>query len=217
MKSGIRTTLMPITLILGAAVLFVGCKTTGVQRSEKAGASMKTVERDINLAMTQMDATGSSLEELVKPGQSDVKKAFKKYSSNVDKMERQGKRLFEHADKMSAQGKEYFEEWRIQGNTYTNPQIQALSEQRRADLNAVFAGIPESSVGVKGAFKAYMTDIREVRTYLTTDLTPKGIESIAPTAQKAVSDGVDLKDAIKPVLSAIETARDEIAQGGAKE
>jgi len=177
---------------------------------------MKTVESDIKLAVTQMDATGSSLEDLVKPGQPDVKKAFKHYSANVDKMEKQGKRLFEHADKMSAQGKEYFEEWRTQGNTYTNPQIQALSEQRRADLGAVFVRISESSIGVKGAFKAYMTDIREVRTYLTTDLTPKGIEAITSVSQKAVMDGKDLKDAVDPVLAAISSAREEMAQGGVK-
>ena len=101
----------------------------------------------------------------------------------------------------------------MQGNTYTNPRIQALSEQRRADLTAVFANIAESSVGVKGALKAYMSDLRQIRTYLSTDLTPKGIESITPTVQQAIVDGDNLKEAIKPVLSSMDDARGELAQG----
>jgi len=63
---------------------------------------------------------------------------------------------------MHAQGKEYFEEWRIQGDSYSNPQIQSLSEQRRADLSTAFAGISNASVGIKGALRAYMTDIEEI-------------------------------------------------------
>jgi hypothetical protein len=205
------------TLLLGSITFLSGCATTGMERSEKTGTTMMVVEQDIQQAVVQVDATRASLEDLIRPGQSDVKMSFEKYSANVDKMDSLGKRLFEHADKMSAQGKDYFEEWRKQGNTYTNSQIQALSEQRRSDLSMVFAKIPEASVGVKGAFKAYMSDNREIRTYLSNDLTPKGVETITPIAQKAVQDGDNLKESVKPVLSAIDAARAELNQGGTKQ
>lgn len=205
-----------IIMILGVIISLAGCTTTGMQRSETTGTTMKAVEDDYKQAVAQEDAIGAALEDLVKPGQSDVKKAFEQYSANVDKMEDLGKQLFEHADKMSAQGKEYFEEWRKQGSTYTNPQIQALSEQRRAELSAVFGKIAEESVGVKDAIKAYMSDIREIQTYLSNDLTPKGVEAITPIARKAVWDGNSLKDAINPVISAIGSARAALAQVGTK-
>jgi len=159
-------------------------------------------------------ATKASLEDLVRPDQADVKKAFEKYSDDVDKMEKLWKRVSDHSDNMQAQGKEYFEEWQKQGDTYTNPEIQALSEQRRADLSAIFLEISNASIGVKGAFKSYMSDITEIRTYLSTDLTTKGIEAITPITQKAVSDGENLKQAIIPVLTAIGKAREEFALGG---
>jgi ribosomal protein S6 len=216
MKLRTRHAVFFTTMILGVIISLAGCATTGMQRSTKTSTTMEAVENEYKQAVAQVDATGASLEDLVKQGQSEVKEAFKKYSANVDKMEDMGKRLFEHADNMSAEGKWYFEEWRMQGNTYTNPQIRALSEQRRADLSAIFAKISEASVGVKGAFKAYMSDIREIQTYLSNDLTPKGVEAITPIAQKAVKDGDSLKDAVNPVLSAIGTARKELVQGGAK-
>jgi len=109
-----------------------------------------------------------------------------------------------------------FTEWQVQGDTYTNPEIQALSEQRRSDLSAIFTEISDASIGVKGAFKAYMSDITEIRTYLSTDLTPKGIEAITPVTQKAGTDGDNLKQAVTPVLTAIGKAREEFALGGTR-
>lgn len=211
MKIRIRLVTIIATLMLTAIAGLSGCATTGMQRSEKTGITMKTVESDIQQAVVQINLTGASLEDLIRPGQADVKKAFGKYSDNVDKMEKQGKKLLEHSDKMSAQGKEYFEEWQKQGNSYTNTEIQALSEQRRADLSSVYVKISEASVGVKGSFKSYMSDITGIRKFLSNDLTPKGIESITPVAQKAVIDGDNLKIAVQPVLNAIGSARSELA------
>ena len=216
MKFGITSAVIFNTLILGFAFSQTGCATTGNQRSANTRTTMKAVEQDYIQAAAQLNATGESLEALVNPNQPDKKKPFEKYSRDVDRMKNLEKRLFEHADKMQAQQKNYFEEWRMQGNSYTNPQIQALSEQRRADLSAVFARIAEASVGVKGAFKAYMSDIAQIRTYLSTDLTPKGIESITPTVQKAIMDGDNLKGAVNPVLATIREAREELAQGDNK-
>lgn len=200
--------------LLAGVTCLSGCATTGMQRSEKAGTTMKTVESDIQQAIAQISLTGASLEDVIRPGQSEVKKAFEKYSDNVDKMENQGKRLLKHSDKMSAQGKDYFEEWQKQGNTYSNTEIQSLSEQRRADLSAVYGRISEASVGMKGSYKEYLSDIRGIRKYLSTDLTPKGIETITPVAQKALQAGNSLKDAAQPLLTAIGSARAELAQGG---
>lgn len=216
MKFRIRIGAIAASLLLVAISGLSGCATTGMQRSEKTNTSMQTVETDIRQAMAQVDVTSASLEELVRPGQSDVKKAFGKYSDSVEKMDTLGKRLFNHVDKMSAQGKDYFEEWQKQGNAYTNPEIQSLSEQRRSDLNTEYAKIAAASVGVKGAYKAYMSDNREIKTYLSNDLTSKGVESITPVSQKSVRDGDNLKESVRPVLGAIDNARTELARGGNK-
>jgi hypothetical protein len=216
MKVATKPAAIVAALLLGALTCLSGCATTGMQRSENTGATMQTVENDIRLAVAQVDVTGVSLADLVRPGQPDVKKAYGTYAANVDKMENLGKKLLEHADKMSTQGKEYFEEWRKQGNKYTNPEIQALSEQRRADLSAVFVKISEASIGVKGAAKTYLTDISEIKTYLSNDLTPKGVEAITPVSNKTVTDGENLKGAVKGLLPAIANARAELAQGGTK-
>jgi len=214
MKPGMTPEVFFKATILGTALLLAGCATSGNQKSADTRATMKDVQQDYAQALAQVDATNGSLEAIVAPGQSDEKKAFENYSDNVNKMDDLGKRLFERADQMRVQQRNYFEEWRMQGNTYTNPQIQALSEQRRADLNVTFAHITEASVGVKGSFKDYMSHIGQIKTYLSNDLTTKGVGSISPDVQQAVADGAKLKDAVQPVISSIDDARAEMAQGG---
>lgn len=201
--------------LLGFLLLLPGCATTGSGRAEKTTAKMEVVDSEMRQAVVQIDATGISLEKLIAPGLSDTKGAFETYSENVVTMERLGEKLIKHTDEMSVRGTDYFAEWEKEGNTYTNPRIRELSEQRRSDLNTVYRKISESSIGVKGWFIAYMRDIKEIQSFLATDLTDKGITAITPVAQKAISDGTILRNAVLPVLSALDGAKREMAQGGA--
>lgn len=183
-----------------------------MERSVDATTTMQTVENDIQQIVVQLNATGRSLDNLVSPGQSDVKKAFDAFTVDVEKIGKMEKSFSSHADEMQAKGKDYFSEWKKEGATYSNPEIQALSDQRRNELGTVYGRIAGSSVGVKTAFKTYVSDVQEIHTYLSTDLTSKGIDAIAEVSRKVVRDGADLKSAIKNVQSAIESAKAEMAQ-----
>lgn len=193
-------------------LLLAGCSSTGMERSDAATTTMETVENDIQRIVVQLDATGRSLDNLIAPGQSDVKKAFDAFTVNVEKIETMENSFSAHADEMKARGKDYFAEWKKEGTTYSNPEIQALSDQRRTDLGTVYGHIASNSVGVKKAFRTYVSDVQEIRTYLSTDLTSKGIDAIAEVSRAVVRDGSELKREITKVQSAIETAKNEMAQ-----
>jgi hypothetical protein len=208
-----------ITVLLGAITCLTGCATkttpppatTSMDRATKTTNLMQTVEGDFQQTSEQIDATRASLEELIKPGQTDMKRAYVAYAENVEKMEKLGKRLDMHTEQMRARGNEYFAEWE---SSYTSPEIRELSERRRNEMREVYEKIPEASIGVSGALKSYLTDIRDIQTYLSNDLTSQGIESIKPIAEKAVRDGENLKETVKPVLAAIDRVKTEMTQGG---
>ncbi len=191
--------LAPAVLLLGGIVSLSGCAMTGRERATDTATSMQAVEGDYRQALEQIDATNASLADLVEPLQGDTKKAFAVYAKNVDKMEKLGKQLAMHTEKMRTQGNDYLVEWE---NSYTNPEIRALSEQRRIEVREKYAKIPAASVGIKGALQSYLIDIKEIQLYLANDLTPQGINTIRPVAGRAVEDGDNLKETIHPVLSA---------------
>ncbi len=213
MKFRCQYNLFFTTLFLGAITCLSGCATTGTDRATKSTTSMQTVEQDYTQASVQIDATNASLEELIKPNQPDLKKAYDDYTENAKKMEKLGKKLDTHTEKMSTRSNEYFAEWE---SSYINPEIRELSERRRIDMRDGYAKIADASIGVKGALKSYLTDIGEIQKFVSNDLTPQGIELIKPVAQTAVKDGENLKEAIRPVLTAIGQVKADMTQGGTK-
>jgi hypothetical protein len=214
MKLTNKTVAFLLTALSIAAISITGCATTGMQRSEEARMTMKAVDNDIKLIVAQLDATIASLEELTRSGQSDVKTAFELYSDNISKLAEMEKRFSKNADEMKARGKDYFAEWQKEGNKYKNPRIQELSEQRREELAEIYGRISLNSIGVKEAFRTYVSNSQQIRTYLSNDLTSKGVEAITPIARRVAGDGDKLKYSLQELEMAIERARAEMAQGG---
>ncbi|MDZ7719922.1 MAG: hypothetical protein U5K72_13990 [Balneolaceae bacterium] len=201
-------------LFLATVITFTSCSTTGMQRSEEVQSTMKTVDNNIKKTIVQLDAIGASLDELTKPGQADVKRAFELYSKNVSKIKDMQKDFDKHADEMKESGKEYFSEWDKKDKKYDNPEIQKRSNERRAALGNIYDKIAENSVGVKKAFKTYVSDVNQIQAYMSNDLTTKGIASIASLSDQTVRNGNYLKNELVNLQSAIEDARSEMTQSG---
>ena len=213
MKFKIKSIEFFTVMLLGAITGLTGCATTGMDRATRSTTSIQKVEEDYKQASEQIDVVRSSLERLFIPYQPKMKKAYDTYADDVKKMEELGKQLDIHTEKMKNRGNEYLIEWE---SSYTNPEIRELSEQRRAEIREGYLKISVAGSGVKETLASYVTDITEIQKFLSNDLTPQGIDSIRPIAQRAAKEGDSLKESVKPELTAIDLVRTEMAQSGAK-
>ncbi|MFP4543958.1 MAG: DUF2959 family protein [Candidatus Kapaibacterium sp.] len=201
-------------IMMAAMVIMVGCSSTGMERSEKTSTTMETMDNDIMTVIAQIEITKASLEAMMRPNQQDIKSTYESFKENVSKMESKEDDFIEHAKEMKKRGKEYFAEWEKEGNEYSNPQIQQLSDQRRNELGSIYDRIAENSVGVTEAYRVYLSDIKEMQLYLSNDLTSKGIDTISPVSKKIVADGNNLKYNLESLQNAINRAREEMHQSG---
>jgi hypothetical protein len=213
MKPGYLPLALFTTLLLAAAAFLGGCATTGMDRSVKTSTSIRDVDSEIRKLIVQIDVTGLSLDTLVNAEAPDLKKSFDAYSDNVVKLDKEGKREIKRMEEMKAHSKEYFAEWEKQNNAYTNPEIRELSEERRNNLAAVYARVPEAAAGVRGAYFDYLKDLKEIQVFLSNDLTPKGLESITPVAQKSARHKDELKASLRPVIAALDEIKAELYSG----
>lgn len=206
-----KQSLLFVSMIMLATTAFLGgCASTGMKRSEKTSNSIKHVDIEIREFMVQIDATSASLDSLVTGGTSDPKKHFETFTKNVAKFEKDGNQVTRRLDEMKLSSREYFEEWAKEGDKFTNPEIRELSEERRSKLAGIYARVPAANAGVKGSYNAALTDLKEIQKYLSNDLTPTGIERIAPVSQKSVQDLDQLKESLKPVISALDEIKTEL-------
>ena len=197
-------------LLLGTTTFLGGCATTGVDRSVKASNSIQNEDQEIRKLIVQIDLTGSSLDTLMVASAPDLKKPFDTYTKNLAKLDSEGKRTIKRMDEMKERNKDYFAEWEKQGDTYTDPEIRALSNERRSNLAAIYARIPEAGMGIKGAYKSYLTDLKEIQSFLSNDLTPKGLDAIAPVANRTIQDREALKISFGPLLAALDAVNAEM-------
>jgi seryl-tRNA synthetase len=181
-----------------------------MDRSVKTSNSIKDVDSEIRKMIVQIDVTASSLDSLVSPGQPDLKKAFDSYSKNLTHLDSEGKKVIKRTEEMKAHSKEYFAEWEKQGEAFTNPEIRELSAERRNTLAEIYARVPVAGAGINRTYQAYLTDLKEIQKYLSTDLTPNGVEAIAPVAKKSVQHLDDLKASLKPVIVALDEIKAEL-------
>lgn len=210
-----KQSLLFVSMIMLATTAFLGgCASTGMKRSEKTSNSIKHVDIEIREFMIQIDATSASLDSLVTGGKADPKKSFETYTKNVAKFEKDGNQVTRRLDEMKLSSREYFEEWAKEGDKFTNPEIRELSEERRSKLAGIYAQVPAANAGVKGSYNAALTDLKEIQKYLSNDLTPTGIERIAPVSQKSVQDLDQLKESLKPVISALDEIKSELYHKG---
>jgi hypothetical protein len=108
----------------------------------------------------------------------------------------------------------YFAEWEKQGDAYTNPQIRQLSEERREKLAAIYAQVPAAGAGIEADYLVYLTDLKEIQQYLSTDLTVGGVDAISPVAKKSVRNLDALKASIRPVIYALDEINGELYGSG---
>ena len=213
MKPGKHSLAFFTMILLGTAAFLGGCATTGMDRSVKTSNSIQEVDSEIRKMIVQIDVTGTSLDSLVVAGNPNLKKSFNSYSDNLAKLDSEGKRTLKRIEEMKLRSKEYFAEWEKEGDAFTNPQIRELSEERRSKLATLYAQVPAAGVGIRGSYNAYLTNLKEIQRYLSNDLTPKGVEAITPVAQKTVQDREDLKESLKPLISALDEIKAELYSG----
>jgi hypothetical protein len=215
MKTGNRSLVFLTMLMVGAAAFLGGCATTGMDRSVKTSNSIQEVDNEIAKMDVQLDKTAASLDLILRPDQPELKKLFEDYSDNLVKLENEGNRVLKRMEEMDSQSIEYFAEWEKQGNAYSNPRIRELSEERRLKLAETYARVPAASAGVEVTYLTYLSDLKEIQTYLSNDLTPQGIETITPVVDKTDQDLKALKESMQPVLAALNEIKAEL-QGETK-
>ena len=91
---------------------------------------------------------------------------------------------------------QFFDQWDRDLATIHNENIRARSVQRKTEVMARFNKVEASYGQVQTAFGPFMSDLRDIRTALTTDLTPAGVAAIQEPAKKANQDAQPVRQAL---------------------
>ena len=195
--------------ITAAALLLAGCSTTGYQQAEKTGAGIAEFRTEINKGKQAIDATMQSLGQIAATANTDPRAAFQQYKKDLANLESATARVRKSSQEMKTKGDAYFKQWQQQMATVQNPEIRKIAEEQKSKMQATFDNIQKYSDPLKAKFDPWLSDLRDLRTYLSNDLTVSGIDAARGLFEKTQSEGTEIQksmDALVTELNTVSTA-----------
>lgn len=178
-------------------IAFVGaaCATSGFQRSTSIADTMAKQTQIVQEAKPQVDTMLASLDELTR-AQGDLRPAFKRFSDTLDDTEKVAARTRKTGQTIREKEAEYFAEWQKESAEITNPQIKAATQARQAEVKTKLSSLSQRGKTAGDAYDPFISNMKDIRTYLSNDLTSGGVKKIEPTIEKARRDGAALQKAL---------------------
>jgi ABC-type transporter Mla subunit MlaD len=161
-----------------AAALFAGCATTGYDKAGGTSSSMEKAAQTISKSSTQVDQVMTALSDLVSNPGADLKPQFQKFSSAMSGLESTVKDLNGRVADVQKQGADYFKNWDAELAKIQNEGIRNSSAARKKAVAGQFDAVQTNYNQVKKDLDPFVSDLKDIRTALGTDLTAGGVASV---------------------------------------
>ncbi len=202
MLKSVRPSIVRAFLVCAFAA---GCASPGHEKADNISSEMDDLRLAIVKLQQEVSAASASLGEIVDPG-ADPKAAYEHLDDSADELEDALERTDDRLASLRKKAQSYFEDWQKGTAAISDPDLQKLSEERRAKLDAALDEIEERMQHARGEVAAYAAFIKDLRTYLSADLSPAGIDSIRDKAETASKKVTSVNQNLDEVLQAVRAA-----------
>ena len=188
----------PISLVSLAAcgVLIAGCVTSGYEKAGNTSTSLREAAQGIDNTLGPLDTVVTALSDLVTNPGPDITPQFQKFSAAVSNLESLANEVSSREAAMREQGAAYFQKWDAELAKIQNDDIETRSLDRKNAVAARFERVRVSYAQTTADFAPFMSDLKDIRTALATDLTAGGLASVRGLASKANDKVLPLRESL---------------------
>ncbi|HEY9249167.1 MAG TPA: DUF2959 family protein [Rariglobus sp.] len=189
---------IPISALLASlALLAGGCTSNGYNhKAADTSSSLQKAAHDVRQGNGQIDAVLFALSSLVNSPEPDLKPQFNKFVTAVEKLETLSTDISKQTAAMQERGADYFRTWDEELAKIQNEDIRSRSTDRKNTVSARFERVRITYVQTRSAFVPFLSDLKDIRTALSTDLTTGGLASIKSIANQARDNAPPLREAL---------------------
>ncbi len=190
--------------LLPALCLMVvaGCASSrGYQQADKAGESIGTVRNDVANLRTAVANSMTTLDAVVAAAGTDPRKPYEAFAKSVDRVESARNTARKDAEKMRERAAAYFGHWEAQMESVQSEDVKKMSSERKAKLQESFEGIKNAAEDSKQSFPAFLSDLKDLRTALGSDLTAQGMDAAKGIIQKTKNSGAQAQQDLDKLIA----------------
>jgi hypothetical protein len=175
------------------------------------GPTAAELRMELIRTKAQVNSVLDAMNQMAAQGGGDLRPAYDEFNREVDATQTQSERVRQQTEGMRSRGRDYFRSWQEQSLQISDPEIRTQAEQRRSDVRGDFNKLVGTMHHARDAFGPFISDLTDIRRYLSTDLTPKGVGAISPAIQKSNEDGAAVQKRLDAVIVELDHAAAEMA------
>ncbi len=144
------------------------------------------LDDEINTLRSRLTTTMAALEELkgVAAKNGELATPYKNFSEALDALQGQATLLRERGTAAKARAQEHWTAWQAELVSMQNPALREKAQARYAAAVKEFQKIVERVDVAKETFAPLMADLKDIDTYLKTDLSKDAVSSLSGTIWK---------------------------------
>ena len=183
--------------LAAAVAVLAGCASTGYEKAAATSTALQQTALEMGQGSAQLTETMAYLNNLIERPEGDMRPQFEKFSSAFDKLQSLAQDVDSKATDMQAKGQDYFQDWDQQLASIKNEDLRARSAKRQKQVSDQFVTLNGDYQEAKTAFTPLMSNLHDIRTALSDDLTSSGIDSVKQAVAQANKQVPSLQKAIK--------------------
>jgi hypothetical protein len=197
----LRTSLIAIAI----AALAVGCASSGYNKADSTASYLTAAADKLDAGGVQITAATAALKDMVENPSGDMKLQLKNYNTAVGKLDSLAKSAGSSATKMQQMGAAYFQKWDEQLSQIQNEEIRNQSAERKAAMVKQFEATKASYDAARAAYNPFVANLRDIKTAISTDLTPAGVQAISKSMDKVNSQAAEVQKTMSELAAQFRT------------
>jgi hypothetical protein len=204
-----------LALTLGLAMLVAA---PGYADQEALMKGVGDALTEVNATKSQLAATLSSLNALqfIKPGD-DLRPPYQTFVENVDKTKQVAATTQQRVAQMNNDSANYFSTWKSDNDKISNAQVRKVATHRLEQVQKNYANATASLQAASAKFTPFLSDLSDIQTALSNDLTAKGLKAALGVFVKANHDHSEVQKEINNAIRHLTATQQALAPvAGAK-
>ena len=185
-------------LALAAALaVLAGCASKSYDKGTAAATATQSAAAAVSQTSTKVTDVLGALNNLTFKSQGDLRKQYDAFVSATANLDKSIENLGAKATAMRDAAAAFSQNWSNQLAAISSADLRARSTERMNEVTAKLKDMDASYLDVKNSLRPFTTDLKDIQTYLGTDLTAGGLATIKDIVSKTKVDAVPLRDSIK--------------------
>jgi hypothetical protein len=176
--------------------------------------SLAELNGEIQVLRGSLSRTMAALDEVKVAANrnADLAIPFKAFSKSWSDLEAQIAKVRQHGTATRARAKEHWEAWHAEATGLQNPKLREKAQKRYAVASKEFEKINEKVADAKEVFAPLAADLKDIHTYLQTDLSRDAVSSLSSNIWKMGTQAHTVDGRLEDVCKQIERTIKKLPQ-----